>query len=98
MVNLKKYYNKVCLIIGWGSIGKRHYHVLQKYFDEIVVVSRHERKTVESIHKVPFIEQINYVVIANETSEHKDTLEDVRALVPDVPILVEKPLFLDLHG
>ena len=39
MVNLKKYYNKVCLIIGWGSIGKRHYHVLQKYFDEIVVVS-----------------------------------------------------------
>ena len=37
-------------------------------------------------------------MIANETSEHKDTLEDVRALVPDVPILVEKPLFLDLHG
>ena len=99
MIYLEKNFNKICLIIGWGSIGKRHYQVLQKYFKEIIVVSRHMKgkNFFDSIHKVPAIEQVDYVVIANETSEHKNTLEDVRVSVPGAPILVEKPLFLNLH-
>lgn len=84
------------LVIGQGSIGRRHVQVLEKIGCQVGVVSRRGAgKANDGFAAVGrAIEQFkpDYVVIANETSAHVPTLHEVRASGYLGPILVEKPL------
>lgn len=85
------------LIIGFGSIGKRHYNILStfKYIKKIAIVSKQKLdiETYSSIDDIKNIEEFDYFIIANETSSHYKTLVKLLEKVKNKKILVEKPLF-----
>ena len=86
------------LIIGLGSIGKKHVDVLKQLNQDIVifalrskkvadqyldVINIYDSKLIPSIH-------IDFVIIANPTSEHKKTIEMI--IEYDLPMFIEKPI------
>jgi predicted dehydrogenase len=86
----------MCLVVGYGSIGSRHARILGELGCPVSVVSKHENeypsvfKTLEqAINSCNF----DYVVIANNTSEHYQTLLNLRDLGYRGTIMVEKPLY-----
>jgi len=88
---------KRIIIIGYGSIGQRHTRILNELGHHVAVVSRRKvdypllyNNTKEAL----LLEYPSYIVIANETSEHEATLNELKSLSYDKKILVEKPLFL----
>ncbi len=86
------------LIIGYGSIGRRHEEVLSK-IDEIKSVnivtkqSVDNKKTFNDIKKVNDIQSYDYFVIASETNKHYAQLIYLETNVTDKIIFCEKPLF-----
>ena len=86
---------KKVLVIGFGSIGKRHVRLLRDMGLLVHVYSRRsfpEEIEYQSLGVALKEVDPEYVVIANETSEHFSTLNTVLSF--DVPqVLVEKPLF-----
>lgn len=86
------------IIVGFGSIGSRHYEVLN---------------TLESVHKIDLVTKqvieyatcfktlndvvdmngYDYFVIASETAKHYKHLREICLKVRDKIILVEKPLY-----
>ncbi|QQE78259.1 Gfo/Idh/MocA family protein [Alicyclobacillus sp. SO9] len=89
------------LIIGYGSIGRRHARILHQLNYEVIVVSSRGGIKGTSYPISVSTEQIlertipDYVVIANETDRHYQTLRQIRRLGFTGPVLVEKPLFGD---
>jgi predicted dehydrogenase len=86
------------LIIGYGSIGKRHYEILKEFenVDTISVVSKRQHKginTISELHFVKSLTQYDYFVIASETIKHYEQLKFLCSKVNNKTILVEKPLF-----
>ena len=85
-----------CLVIGYGSIGKRHVGILQSLGCRTAVVSRHS-SDVEPVYRTIAdafsVEVPEYVVVANETVDHYETLTRLAAAGFSGTILVEKPLF-----
>lgn len=89
------------LIIGYGSIGKRHSKILSniKKIDKIDIVTGQNLKEYnygncfDSLYNITNIEEYDYFIIANETYKHFDTLKYITEYVNDKKILVEKPLF-----
>lgn len=89
------------LVIGYGSIGARHARVLTELDVRVGIVSRRGRgegevfTTLESgLNAV----QPEYVVVANETVHHIDTLDQLDRLGYRGAVLVEKPLSAGLPG
>ncbi|APC97961.1 Gfo/Idh/MocA family protein [Francisella frigiditurris] len=86
------------LIIGFGSIGKRHYEVLSG-LNEIENVDLVTKQTIENtvcysdLESVVNIVQYDYFIIASETNKHFEQLEYLENTVTDKLILCEKPLF-----
>ncbi len=86
------------LIIGYGSIGKRHFEILS-LFDKVRAVDILSKQTIPNIKtfnhldKVPDIQSYDYYVISNETHNHYKYLKDLCDLVSNKKILVEKPLY-----
>jgi predicted dehydrogenase len=88
------------LIIGYGSIGERHARILNDLGHRVSIVSRHARKTaIDS----PFewhcnietasVNKFEYIVVANRSNEHFDTLCELSQRGFDGTLLIEKPLF-----
>ena len=84
------------LVIGYGSIGQRHMRVLTELGHQVAVVSR------RSIDFAPHYSDLTqalsdwqpeYVVVANRTSEHYQTLECLVKHDFQGRVLIEKPLF-----
>ena len=84
------------LVIGYGSAGQRHTRVLTKLGCQVAVVSR------RSIDFAPHYSDLTralsdwqpeYVVVANRTSEHYQTVECLVKHGFQGCVLVEKPLF-----
>lgn len=94
------------LIIGYGSIGKRHFQILntlkEKYtISNIDIVSKQAIPNETSYNNLEDIEELNkynYFIIANETSLHYSKLEYLCNNVKNKVILVEKPLFSTLKN
>ena len=90
------------LVIGYGSIGKRHCSVLQLLIPgiEIVVVTKQKLdnfETYEKIQDVIEIDSFNYFIISTETIKHFEQLFLLNDKVKDKDILVEKPIFSDFN-
>lgn len=87
------------LVIGYGSIGKRHVEVLKKLGLTVSVISR-RKLDIESYTTVTDAlqnERFDYIVIANETVKHAETLNRILATNFKGKILVEKPLFMQVE-
>ena len=86
------------LIIGFGSIGKRHYDVLSKLSEirgiDLVTKQNIENKICyKKLEVVNNINQYDYFVIASETNKHFEQLNFLEKNVKDKLIFCEKPLF-----
>ncbi|WP_418186787.1 Gfo/Idh/MocA family protein [Aliarcobacter lanthieri] len=86
------------LIIGFGSIGKRHYEVLSKLnnIQQIDLVTKQNIKDIICYKYLDVIEKINqydYFVIASETNKHLEQLKFLEQNVKNKLIFCEKPLF-----
>ncbi|MBF91766.1 MAG: oxidoreductase, partial [Rickettsiales bacterium] len=79
------------LIIGSGSIGKRHYRILNNMCNNVKIYSRRE-KQYKNLSECIKQFNPNYAVVATETSSHFNiTSQLVSEKIP--LILVEKPVF-----
>src|SRR5262245_51763367 len=76
-----------------GSIGTRHAGVLQQIGRSVSRVSRRGGGDHVSLGEALAANTPDYVVIANETSAHTDTLAALAAAEFRGRVLVEKPLF-----
>lgn len=86
------------LIIGFGSIGKRHSKILADFteVERVELVTRQEIKefkTYKRLEEVERLEDYDYFVISSETYRHYENLDYINTRVKEKTILVEKPLF-----
>lgn len=83
------------LVIGYGSIGRRHARILLELGCEVGVASRRpltEHRRFTGIGQAVKEFQPDYVVVANETSAHPAAVEDLIVAGFAGKLLVEKPL------
>ncbi len=86
---------KRALVIGYGSIGKRHVKILLEMEFDLAVVSRRQidfPKTYKTIGAATSEWQPEYVVIASRTEEHANDLAALQQSGFNGRVLVEKPL------
>jgi predicted dehydrogenase len=84
------------LIVGLGSIGTRHLQVLQGLGLTVEAVSRHHRSEAPKTYATlaaALEHSFDYVVVANETETHFNTVCELANAEYDGKVLVEKPLF-----
>lgn len=86
------------LIIGFGSIGKRHYDVLSKisFVETVDLVTKQDIDSAvcyKNLQAVIDIDRYDYFVISSETSRHFEQLKFLEENVINKLILCEKPLF-----
>ncbi len=90
---------KKCLVIGYGSIGQRHADVLLSMGCDVSIVSRHIQNIENCLRYGSVAEafsgqKYDYVVIANATSDHAETLKNILSYLEKSTVcFVEKPLF-----
>lgn len=83
------------LIIGLGSIGRRHQALLEELGCEVAACTRHPQPGLscfEDIETAVRTHRPDLLVVANATSDHEATLRQLAALAPEARLLVEKPL------
>lgn len=90
-----------CLVIGYGSIGQRHARILKEIGLEVSIVSRRvqlEPNVYKDFQSAFQANVYDYIVIANETVSHFNTLKQIRNNNFAGKILVEKPLFAQIES
>jgi len=84
------------LVVGYGSIGRRHAEILHAMGFEVGVVSRYAAKlsfpVFTDLESALGQWQAGYIVVANTTAEHSTTLEALNTARFSGRCLVEKPL------
>jgi len=92
---------KKVLIIGFGSIGKRHATILKnfKMVSDVYILSRRNPKIFKNIKKLSQIKEIepDYIVICSKTSDHFKHLKYIEKHFSKKIVLIEKPLFNKFH-
>ena len=85
------------LIIGYGSIGKRHAKILLniKKIKELKIFTGQKNISFKTINEIEKIKEYNpdYIVICNETSKHLRYLKYIESNLKNKYILIEKPVF-----
>ena len=88
------------LIIGYGSIGQRHYRILKKLGIDVAILSRRINRKNILIKNIDEI--INWnpdkIIIATETSHHLTDLKMLQQLKFKNEVLVEKPIFANMEN
>ena len=88
---------KKVLIIGFGSIGKRHATILKnfKMISDVYILSRRNTKIFKNINKLSQIKEIDpdYIIICSRTSDHFRHLKYIESNLSKKIVLIEKPLF-----
>jgi len=88
------------LIIGLGSIGRKHVDALNELDSKIEIFALRSRGAVDTysnvinIYNLDEVSKISFVIISNPTSEHKKTIEMFIGL--NIPMFIEKPICSDL--
>ena len=87
---------KKAVIIGYGSIGEKHYRSLKniKYFDQIYVFSRRRSNKKFFISSWSQLNKIDpdYFIISNESNLHLKTFNLINNKFKKKKIYIEKPL------
>ena len=86
------------LLIGFGSIGKRHYEVLSQIsqvqsIDLVTKQNIEDKICYKNLEVLDNINQYGYFVIASETNKHFEQLKFLEENVKNKFIFCEKPLF-----
>lgn len=86
------------LIIGYGSIGRRHEEVLLafKSISQIDIVTKQaliNKVTFKNLEEVEKLDKYDYFIIASETYKHYVQLKYIELKVSGKIIFCEKPLF-----
>ena len=85
------------LVIGFGSIGRRHVEILNSMeeIDEVSILSSQCDLPYNNISSLKNIPELNpdYVVIASPTNQHELHLRFLEEHLRGKKVLVEKPLF-----
>jgi predicted dehydrogenase len=85
------------LVIGYGSIGKRHVDILNSMdtISSVAVLSNQSHLPFETITSLEEILNLNpnYIVVASSTTLHHEQLVFLEKNLQGKKILVEKPLF-----
>ena len=87
------------LIIGFGSIGKRHYDILKtiKIVTDIKIIS--STRVSKKVEKIKYEKNSilqydpDYIIISSITSSHYAHLKFINSILKNKIILVEKPIF-----
>jgi predicted dehydrogenase len=82
-------------VIGSGSIGSRHATVLSELGNEVATVTARtdlDRLTYKDLAQGLAQFDPSYVVVANETSKHAISVQELSELNYDGALLIEKPL------
>jgi predicted dehydrogenase len=85
----------IAVVIGYGSIGKRHVQLLEEEDWQVVVISKHHKGKACFPNLESFFESrltATLAIIASETHLHQHQLETLISHLPKINILVEKPL------
>ena len=89
--------SKIALVIGYGSIGKKHARILKglKEVDEVVVLTSQLKVPYRKINSLNDIKKLDpfYIIIASPTNKHHEQLRFLEQNFSGRKILVEKPLF-----
>ncbi len=83
------------LIIGLGSIGRRHQALLTDLGCAVAACTRHaqpELPCFEDLDRALREHRPQFIVVANPTSDHEATLKRLAELAPEARLMVEKPL------
>jgi len=87
----------IALIIGYGSIGRRHYQIAKKSkkFKRVYILTKQKISKPHVIKRLIEIDSINpdYIVVCNQTTKHYKTLKYLEKKLKNKKILIEKPLF-----
>jgi predicted dehydrogenase len=91
------------LIIGFGSIGQRHFEILNRIssVENIEIVTRQsitDYPTQRDLYSINELQYFDYFIICSETHKHFKQLEYLEHNVNGKIILVEKPLFAECQG
>lgn len=84
------------LVVGYGSIGARHVRLLQSLGCITSIVSSRsisETNVFSELDRAILMQQPDYVVVANATDRHLDSVLELAALGYCGSVLIEKPLF-----
>ncbi|MDC0859206.1 Gfo/Idh/MocA family oxidoreductase [Candidatus Pelagibacter sp.] len=85
---------KKILIIGYGSIGRRHYKILSNKHDVFVITKQIiKKKNIYSSLKEVKNFKFEYIIISNETYKHYKSLLEIKKFFKNTKILIEKPIF-----
>lgn len=82
-------------VVGYGSIGMRHARIMNRWTEHVAIVSR---RNIDHPYRYTSIEELlskenpDYLIVANNTSDHWSTLEVVAEMGFKGVVLVEKPL------
>lgn len=88
------------LIVGFGSIGQRHAKVLQTMGHAVSIVSQQQLAdypVYRSVAEALAAQAFAYVVVANSTEQHYDTVNTLAEQGYQGTVLVEKPLFVTVE-
>ena len=88
--------NKNALIIGFGSIGRKHFSIIKKLniFKKIYILTKQKKKLniISSLKDLNSIKP-SYIIISSRTNMHFSQLKILEKKIKNSYILVEKPLF-----
>tara|TARA_B100001540_G_scaffold302779_1_gene310671 strand:+ start:86 stop:988 length:903 start_codon:yes stop_codon:yes gene_type:complete len=88
---------KKILIIGYGSIGKKHANIIKNYFKNyyLYILTSQKITNLPNIKSLEKIKDINpdFIIISSETHKHYKHLSFLEKNFENKNILVEKPLF-----
>ena len=90
------------LVVGYGSIGKRHCEVLENldFISSVSLVTSQEVRDkicYKNLQSVPNLSQFSYFIIATPTFLHLENLKFLDERVKGKIIFCEKPLFETAH-
>ena len=89
--------NKSVLILGYGSIGRRHANILSRLVKKknITILTNQKLSDFRTIKTLKALNEVDpyYIVICNPTSDHLNKIKFIEKNCKNKIVLVEKPLF-----
>lgn len=83
------------IVVGLGSIGRRHLDILRELGAEAAAISRRPGADFSSVGDAVTAWQPDYAIVATETSDHERVLDELSEAGFTGLVAIEKPLFAE---